>query len=1468
MSDIFRFKFFTIGSKNYRRRSSQSEVDALRGRAFNDLHRYQAELRGNWALKPGDSIVRNFHVLDERHCVIEQEIVISIFDVGKTWMAIACSDAGNDLSQGPRFPWLEAGEDSLPITLLPIVQYRPRCALKYRGINESTRSPKGKNTQSLAIFPEGYGRGLDWSLAKSDRLHILADVFRLSAFSQKQLLNVMKEKIRTETNRLSLSNENPTLANLLYFRDILQDQLSNTSYMLQLTNDKNNILQNGHRSTTAISIDQRSVANDAMAEVCSLFQDLHLEAQSLYEKCTQGMTVISNEGMLAESQRAIQQAKLVTKLTIVAFVYLPFTFTAGFFGMNFKELGNDMPLWIFFAASFPLMFVTMGELIGGSLLAVGGVGTTPPEHWTNSKGDLWLGTLDAPDIGILSFPNRLATNGILSGRNIEEEGASLLAELYRLAEDETVIQCPIILIAHSLGGLIVKRAICQAKQSPNTYRHLIRKIAGFVFMGCPHSSSQELKDWVGVESILQKFTKGRYNPLDLQCVQSLAGDCENFRVILAEDEKQLLTVSEKKGMSKQMIGKKILFVDRHSATIGHDQETIIEHDSNHRDLCIVSAGSKTLDGIFDFLHLALDDTRKALAKDSPRYTGPSVFAESTVRDQSSDDEDLSGVTTESMSALEGQNVLRGPDASVLATSEPASSTNLGSWTKGATAGSDKINPDLISALKDFSIEYRDPILPCKSILLPRDPVFSGREDTLSSIRQALVASIQEPENGSDSSLGEIIPSLNVYSLCGPGGMGKTSIANEFVHRYEKDFDAVFWVAADEESKLFNGFRDIAVKLGIISDTDGKDLPAIREMLLAWLANPLRSYEHMDHVKPERASWLIVFDNVDRADTLEDFWPKDAAGSVLVTCRDPLIKSSIYLRNTGSIVPELLEEEGITLLLRLTNRESDEDDVKQAPRVVRALGRYPLAIAQMSGVILARDLGFNEFLELYSEETERREILGISEGQSASLRRYNQTLGTVWNLDDLREGRALLEVISFLDPDSIPESLLEKNPACMDWDRYPKTSLEYSKARAELLSRSLIYRNRGKKTLRVHRLIQDTVRTQMNDATFNEVYSRVLDMLGARWPRVFKGFGNVQTDWQQNSELWAHVLSLFKYRDRFSPGAAHFATAIKRMHFALDVLIFSVSDSRFSASPTILLFFSFLRDAVSGEPSHELQMIDANFHYCRGELGLHINNREHPLPDFSQCVKQLDTLLDDDAKKADSLFGVAVNELGCAYLMNWKNDEGLIEFERAVTILQNLCHPSAQEITMGQINVGFVYGYLGRYDEALQIFEVALKERHIKLGRDDYSSFVNGKLYMGWGNVLAAQGRLDDSFKLHVKCLEHYKRSVGNSHHRTGDGCVKASDHFARTGDGPTALALLDQALKIFNLDTYHRPEAARAHYKKGSVLKQMDQEEEANKEMDTALDIFNSFVSPEDRAGTIDELDDEDFDHWIMFWSR
>lgn len=121
--------------------------------------------------------------------------------------------------------------------------------------------------------------------------------------------------------------------------------------------------------------------------------------------------------------------------------------------------------------------------------------------------------------------------------------------------------------------------------------------------------------------------------------------------------------------------------------------------------------------------------------------------------------------------------------------------------------------------------------------------------------------------------------------------------------------------------------------------------------------------------------------------------------------------------------------------------------------------------------------------------------------------------------------------------------------------------------------------------------------------------------------------------------------------------------------------------------------------------------------------MHINNHQRPYMDLGLCVQQLEVLLDDEAKKASSYYGVAINEFGCACMMIWKNEEALQEFERSYNVLKNLNHPTKQETTMAQINMAFVYENLGYYDKASQMFEQALAERIEELGEDDYSSFV-------------------------------------------------------------------------------------------------------------------------------------------------
>lgn len=86
MSRIFRFTFFTIVEMNPDGVPEQV-IHTRRIAAAHKVRRYQAgRSRDIPSLKPGDSIVRNFYVLDSPHCVIEQEMAILTFEIGKTWM--------------------------------------------------------------------------------------------------------------------------------------------------------------------------------------------------------------------------------------------------------------------------------------------------------------------------------------------------------------------------------------------------------------------------------------------------------------------------------------------------------------------------------------------------------------------------------------------------------------------------------------------------------------------------------------------------------------------------------------------------------------------------------------------------------------------------------------------------------------------------------------------------------------------------------------------------------------------------------------------------------------------------------------------------------------------------------------------------------------------------------------------------------------------------------------------------------------------------------------------------------------------------------------------------------------------------------------------------------------------------------------------------------------------------------------
>src|SRR6185503_80612 len=147
--------------------------------------------------------------------------------------------------------------------------------------------------------------------------------------------------------------------------------------------------------------------------------------------------------------------------------------------------------------------------------------------------------------------------------------------------------------------------------------------------------------------------------------------------------------------------------------------------------------------------------------------------------------------------------------------------------------------------------------PTSRMPLSRNPLFVGREDDLKQLAVTL-------KGGTTAAIGQIA------AATGLGGIGKTNLATEFVHRYGQFFaGGVFWLS----------FADAAsVPSEIAACGVGLDLPDFADLKLD------------DQVALVRQTWqqpipcLLIFDNCEDEALLDQWRPTSGGCRVLVTGR--------------------------------------------------------------------------------------------------------------------------------------------------------------------------------------------------------------------------------------------------------------------------------------------------------------------------------------------------------------------------------------------------------------------------------------------------------------------------------------------------------------------------------------------------------------------------------------------------------
>ncbi|MGW7257505.1 FxSxx-COOH system tetratricopeptide repeat protein [Streptomyces sp. NPDC054834] len=663
----------------------------------------------------------------------------------------------------------------------------------------------------------------------------------------------------------------------------------------------------------------------------------------------------------------------------------------------------------------------------------------------------------------------------------------------------------------------------------------------------------------------------------------------------------------------------------------------------------------------------------------------------------------------------------------------------------------------------------------RAMPLPQASYFTGREAELDRLRSLL--------NSGDRVA--VLP----YALYGMGGVGKTRLAVEYVHRHHTEYERIWWIDAEQPAVIRQQLASLVPDFGAAAEGAGDPVDRVLEAMAT--GAPFRR-------------WLLVMDNAAAPEDVVPYIPSmlgvpDGAGHVLVTSRH----SGWAERVNALRVDVFTREESIGFLRHRTPWATPEE----ADRLAESLGDLPLALEHSVAAQAQSGIRTGVYLDLL--EHRRQEVL--AEPSASGI----QPVAATWrtSVDLLRaqnpQALELLRLLAFFGPEPIAQSFLRDARLLPLPDALaPVARDELARGRAirAINQFSLLTVNPATGTLQVHRLLAGVLQDELSEDEGTVLRHLVHRVIAAHDP----GDSQRPENWRNYADILPHLEPT---------GLLHCGDETAR-ETALSILGYVIASGDFRGATHLGRRITDVWTATLGADHPQTlwaqrQQASAHWQLAEFEASRRINE---------DVLQRLRATVGDDHEYTLTVAGATAADLRAAGRFTEALALDRDAYERSAR-LHGARAPKA--LTVGH-NYGVSLRVNGMYEEALALDEKIHEARLEILGPTARSTLFS---INNVARDLRECGRYVDALVLQTSTLARYREQYGDQHPHTLRAIKNTSVTCRKAGEFEQGLALAREVLELYrghfgseHIDTLAAltnlsndlrltgdPEAARAH---------------------------------------------------------